>query len=542
MFIMNILKDSLPKNSEAQTEGQFAAETAELFHSKLREAEGGSGEKMTDILNAVFGEKHDGLSVADFLEGSNTEEVLDFPLVLSVQDDFGAAVTVDEEGLTMIQDILNQLEEILSVQFFSQNTSLTEVLTAQDSPEQFLEQILTLTGDLIGLLTREGIDHHLQDTATRQNTPLEHLRNLTDTTESRQNPRENHDHTSGGSRENIAALRSRFEQLSAALGISSLVETTTAGAEKKSLPVEELFRLIEHKGGQLQELTLQAEKTSHSEKTPLLSSLQILQKLMDDVDHDDLRHLHIRNTKNADAPLIHNKSTLDPEKHIAALRNDTPGEYVSQEGSESTQKETGEVKAEGFLSKALFGHTAPAEQTGTFQEGQSLFREIPLTDTGTAPVQENSTPAADKTITERIANIQILNQISHKISEAAQSGLSYIRLKLKPEKLGEVQIRLSVQNDVVTARIDVENQQVRQIVENNFQALRDSLQDHNLSAGNLDVNVGDFSRDGEDGSGNSQQENARRNGLFSDEEEAEYTDPNTDTGRRFGTNSFEYSV
>ncbi|MGM0462300.1 MAG: flagellar hook-length control protein FliK [Fibrobacterota bacterium] len=542
MFIMNIQNDSLPKNPEAQKEGLFAAETAGLFHSKLREAEGNSAENMTEILDTVFGEQDSGLSVADLLKNSSTEESIDFPLVLSMEDDFGAAVTVDEEGLNMIQDILNQLEEILSVQLFSQDISLKEVLTAQDSPEQLMEQILTLAGDLIGLLTGDDIDQTLQDTASRQNTPANHLRNLTDTAESRSTPREKTAHTSAGSRENIAALRSTVEQLSATLGISSLAENNIEAAEKNSLPAEELFRLIEQKGGQLQALTLQAEKTSHSEKDTLVSSLQILRKLMDEVDHEDLRHLNIRNTKNADAPLINNKSAMDLEKHIAALLTDKPVENVPQEASESAKKETGEAKPESFLSKALSGQVAPSEQTGTFHEGQNLSREIPLTDTGTAPVQENTAPAADKTITERIANIQILNQISHKISEAAQSGLSTIQLKLKPERLGEVQIRLSVQNDVVTARIDVENQQVRQIVENNFQALRDSLQDHNLSAGNLDVNVGDFSRDREDGSGYSRQAPPRRNGLASDEEEAEYTDPKTDTGRRFGTNSFEYNV
>ena len=43
----------------------------------------------------------------------------------------------------------------------------------------------------------------------------------------------------------------------------------------------------------------------------------------------------------------------------------------------------------------------------------------------------------------------------------------------------------------LAARIQVENQQVKQIVESNLQLLKDALAEQNLQAGSFEVNVGD---------------------------------------------------
>lgn len=149
------------------------------------------------------------------------------------------------------------------------------------------------------------------------------------------------------------------------------------------------------------------------------------------------------------------------------------------------------------------------------------------------------------TLAERLFESQVMQQVNSRVTSAVKDGLHVINIKLRPEHLGDVSIKLQVEGDVVTAKINVENQQVKQIIENNFQNLRDSLEEQNLYAGSLDVNVGS------DGSTEfkefAQEFGIESKGLhadevYDDELFVEEEGVGVDTGRRFGTNSFEYSA
>ena len=115
---------------------------------------------------------------------------------------------------------------------------------------------------------------------------------------------------------------------------------------------------------------------------------------------------------------------------------------------------------------------------------------------------------------------------------------------LRPEALGEVRLKIQVEGDIVMARITVENQQVKQIVESNLNSLKNALTEHNLQTGSFSVDVGGSDSDpyeqaqagtagahAEDTDDHATQETMERIG----------TGPETgETGRRFGSNTVEY--
>jgi flagellar hook-length control protein FliK len=101
--------------------------------------------------------------------------------------------------------------------------------------------------------------------------------------------------------------------------------------------------------------------------------------------------------------------------------------------------------------------------------------------------------------------------------------------------------------DIVIAKIQVESQQVKQIVESNLQSLKDSLSEHNLQAGSFDVNVGSGwgRQPGEAGDGGfAKQHNV--SGSLSGEDLQTSLETGTvahtgqETGRRFGSNTVEF--
>jgi flagellar protein FlbC len=69
-------------------------------------------------------------------------------------------------------------------------------------------------------------------------------------------------------------------------------------------------------------------------------------------------------------------------------------------------------------------------------------------------------------------------------------GSGEIRLILKPERLGEVRIRLELQDNRIAGRILVENNTVRQAFNSSLQELHQAFADAGYDAGSLDVQVG----------------------------------------------------
>ena len=141
----------------------------------------------------------------------------------------------------------------------------------------------------------------------------------------------------------------------------------------------------------------------------------------------------------------------------------------------------------------------------------------------------------------------ILDQIATKIHTAVRSGVTEVRVQLRPEALGDVTLKIRIEGDVVTARMQVESQQVKAIVENNFQSLKDSLAQHNLQAGSFEVNVQTGERH-PDSSGEqffkdeSFGHNTTSSGSGSQESAVAMAEGESqiETGRRFGSNTVEY--
>jgi len=161
---------------------------------------------------------------------------------------------------------------------------------------------------------------------------------------------------------------------------------------------------------------------------------------------------------------------------------------------------------------------------------------------------------ADAPSASQDERLEVIRQISEKMNNAVRAGANEIRMTLRPEALGEVRMSLRIQGDVVFARMQVENKQVKSIVESSLQSLKDSLNRQNLEFGAIDVEVGAES-DGGKSPRELWQEMADRaesrgfrpsvgvgpDGMPIDAGSDGFVSTlGSDTGRRFGDNTFEY--
>jgi flagellar hook-length control protein FliK len=86
--------------------------------------------------------------------------------------------------------------------------------------------------------------------------------------------------------------------------------------------------------------------------------------------------------------------------------------------------------------------------------------------------------------------VKVMEQIVNSIKVMPSHNYSEIRLLLKPESLGEVALRIATINGIVTAMFVAENMRVKEIIESNFNQLRDSLQGQGIEVSQLSVSVG----------------------------------------------------
>jgi len=128
---------------------------------------------------------------------------------------------------------------------------------------------------------------------------------------------------------------------------------------------------------------------------------------------------------------------------------------------------------------------APAENDEEFipvienEEGVPVHATV--TRTGAEAAQTVNRPAA--------VQREVMNQIFESVRAEVRGNVTEVRLLLRPESLGEVSLKIATDNGIVTAQFMAQNQRVRQIIESNFNELRDILTEKGIEVSALSVSV-----------------------------------------------------
>jgi flagellar hook-length control protein FliK len=109
-------------------------------------------------------------------------------------------------------------------------------------------------------------------------------------------------------------------------------------------------------------------------------------------------------------------------------------------------------------------------------------------------VIDNKVEAAqNQTASPRSAAVnkaEVINQIVKKAEIIFTDSQPEIKMQLEPENLGKLTLKLAVEKGLITAKFVTESYEVKQIIESNFNELKDMLQEKGLEVQNLSVSVG----------------------------------------------------
>lgn len=84
---------------------------------------------------------------------------------------------------------------------------------------------------------------------------------------------------------------------------------------------------------------------------------------------------------------------------------------------------------------------------------------------------------------------QLMDQVSNSVRLTMKQGGGEARMRLYPESLGELKIELSVEDGVLKAKFFVSSAMVKDVIEDNFHKLRDSLANNGLKVDSFSVSV-----------------------------------------------------
>lgn len=90
-----------------------------------------------------------------------------------------------------------------------------------------------------------------------------------------------------------------------------------------------------------------------------------------------------------------------------------------------------------------------------------------------------------------VPNARVVDQTIQHLNLHARGDSSVVTVKLHPEELGELNIRMVMEGDQLKLQIQAQNQQVREILEQNFPRLRTAMEDQGVTVEDFQVSLGD---------------------------------------------------
>lgn len=158
------------------------------------------------------------------------------------------------------------------------------------------------------------------------------------------------------------------------------------------------------------------------------------------------------------------------------------------------------------LTELLSGKNAQANilQTESFSDGKGFkgletakvgpdLQVQPPTATANTAVKavEASKPILPENLLARGATeAKIINQIADKMTVRSNGAQNEVHIKLDPPSLGTVRMNIITSGDSVRTVIVAENHAVKQVIENNFNQLRDAMSEQGLKVDSFTVTVG----------------------------------------------------
>ncbi|MBX2975348.1 MAG: flagellar hook-length control protein FliK [Ignavibacteriaceae bacterium] len=257
-------------------------------------------------------------------------------------------------------------------------------------------------------------------------------------------------------------------------------------------------------------------------------------------------------------PIVSDKQTVQPTitKHTEILDSQNKNlnnpvfvESVKQSNSNSSENiekgtnseiSSSERKVVSVNSEEKKGSTSSEEQnnTSTKKEFHKEIESVQSTTDSKGVFPKDKVLGETTSFANNVKTVRTTELIKE-IKNIIQSGEKHtVSMKLTPESFGTVKVLLETINNVLTAKIEVESDAVKQIIQSNVEQLRQSLSDNGIHLSNLNVTLAN----GEQKSSKPQYMRRKNSGADSDKKVEAEAGSSVKPKKQYGYNTYEYLV
>lgn len=238
------------------------------------------------------------------------------------------------------------------------------------------------------------------------------------------------------------------------------------------------------------------------------------------------------------------------EKLTAAKSTASLPEKIASASEDTANSDTNSSDDDGAKNAhSASGSVSELEtETRVHWDGSKLHIDVVDSRTGTKLHSSATTPYAD--MASRIQEFDVVRQVAEKVRFLAHDGSQSMSMRLNPEELGSVDLRIVLKQGEMQIHARVESEVAQRALESNAGLLREGLEKQNIVLDRLEVSVerkseGQSTGWAQEGSGKSSDEErrkSRRAGSSSRDQVLAVSVPrgDADTGRRLGYNTMEY--
>jgi len=144
------------------------------------------------------------------------------------------------------------------------------------------------------------------------------------------------------------------------------------------------------------------------------------------------------------------------------------------------------------------GLNVPTSQNGDGVISSATHPQMATLEAGVTRGAEVVIPLRDGS---NVPEGRVVQQTIDHLTLHARGESSNVTVKLHPEELGELQLRMVMEGDQLKVHLQAQSQQVQEVLERNFPRLRDALQDQGITVDDFQVSVDSGERGDQQSSG-----------------------------------------
>lgn len=208
---------------------------------------------------------------------------------------------------------------------------------------------------------------------------------------------------------------------------------------------------------------------------------------------DELRELAaaVSDTETVQADVQQSDNVINMQQNTESVRNEISETSETDARQNTLEQAIGEKLTAGTQQSGRESamQRGSGQTLGENTDGSAMSEQAGTANLNVTQSIAESFAAAFDSSSGQINPADVVRQVVDSIRLNATQGLQSMEIQLTPENLGKVNILVSVREGVVTAQLNVQNEQVKKALENQLLTLKENFENQGIKVETVEITV-----------------------------------------------------